>query len=63
MQEIGKSLFLYYFMQSLAAAGQTVVLQRICRSTVVYTKEGAFVGRQDGTLSNFGYYLDDTECW
>lgn len=60
---IGKSLFVYYFMQSLAASGQTVVLQRKTRRTVVFTKEGGFVGDEDGSLIGFGSFLNDPDCW
>ena len=50
-------------MQSLAASGQTVVLQQKGRRTVVFTKEGAFRGDETGSLLGFGGYLEDPDCW
>ena len=63
VQGLGSPLFLYYFMQSLAATGQTVVLQRKNRRTLIYSKEGAFQGDEAGWLIDLGKYLKEPECW
>ena len=60
---IGKSIFLYFFMQELAASGQTVVLQRRKHRTVAFTKQGAFQGPEDGSLIGFGDFLKDPNNW
>lgn len=50
-------------MHKLAAEGETVILRRKGRRTVVFTKDGAFKGSEDGSVKGFGDYLDDVNTW
>ena len=50
-------------MQEVAANGQNVVWQRRDTRVIVFTKEGAFRGAQDMTLTGCYQYLDDPESW